>query len=117
MTQPITNTSSSAKKTDAHESHVSENPSDRDTYISDIREKLNKIQAKINSMREENSRLVGDLRRKADENLTKIEAKYKEIKSDLDELKKGTQDKRAAEKEAFQKSFQDLSMNFKGLFN
>ncbi|PIR22032.1 MAG: hypothetical protein COV44_09645 [Deltaproteobacteria bacterium CG11_big_fil_rev_8_21_14_0_20_45_16] len=117
MTQPINNSSSSSKKVDAHESHVSSGPADQDTYISDIREKLNKIQTKMNSMREDNSRLVGDLRRKADENLTRLDTKYKEVKSGLDELKNCTKEKWAAEKEAFQKSFQDLSMNFKGLFN
>ncbi|PIR22531.1 MAG: hypothetical protein COV44_07535 [Deltaproteobacteria bacterium CG11_big_fil_rev_8_21_14_0_20_45_16] len=112
MTQ-ITN----IKNTESQDSHVSNSPGDRDTFIGEIREKLNKIQTKMTSMRDDSSRLAGDLKKKADENLVKLDAKYKTIKSNLDELKNSTQANWKTDREEFQKSFEELSINFKGLFS
>jgi chromosome segregation ATPase len=117
MTQPLINEASSAKKTDSHDDKIAGQPGDRDTFISDIREKLTKIQSKMTSMRDEGSRLAGDLKKKADENLTKLDAKYSELKSKLEVLKNSTGENWRADKEVFHKSFQELSTNFKGLFN
>lgn len=106
MTQPITNESKSCSQ-----------PADRETFIGEIGTKLDKIQTKITSMRDEGSRLAGDLKRKADDNLATLDGKYKELKTKMEALKNSADSNWQNDKEVIQKSIQELSMHFKGLFS
>lgn len=92
-------------------------PEDRDAIVNEIREKLSKIQAKVASMRDESSRLAGDMKKKAEENLMKLDSKYKELKGKFESFKNSTQEDWRTHKDTFDKRFQDLSKTFKGLFD
>jgi hypothetical protein len=89
---------------------------DRNQFIGDIRRKLDKIQLKIAATRDDGSRFAGNLKKKADSNLTKLDSKYSVLKNQLDELKTSTKENWNTDKLAIQKSFQDLSTNVKNLF-
>jgi hypothetical protein len=117
MTYPQSNKSPEPKKTDAHAGVTVSQPEDREQYINTIREKLNKIESRVVSLKDENSRLAGDLKRKADENLTRLEGKHKELKNRLENFNYSTEEKWNIDKEVFEKSFRELPMRFKGIFN
>ena len=99
------------------ESTGSIQPADREQYTTEVREKISKIQTKMTAMKEDASRLAGDLKTKAEDNIIKLDAKHKELASKLAEFKYTTDEKWNSDKLAFEKSFQELSSAHKGLFN
>lgn len=117
MTQLLNNETAAKKSQEAQVTTPANESGDRETFIHEIREKLTKIQTKMTSMKADGSKLAGDLKKKADENLASLDGKYKEFQMKLEELKKSTQENWNADKEIFQKSFNDFSTNFKGLFS
>lgn len=110
-----------AAKSPAHETpetHGAEGiQQEKETFISEIREKMNQIEAKLRAMRDESSRLAGDLKTKADENLVRLDGKYKEFKMKFEELKNTTEKNWQNDKANFSRSFHDFTANFKGLFS
>ncbi|MDB5037442.1 MAG: hypothetical protein JWQ35_970 [Bacteriovoracaceae bacterium] len=76
---------------------------DRDLYIKDTNERLQKIATKTTETKNQPSSLIGDLKTKADENRVKREAKYNEIKTKISELKYSTDEKWAADKQEIER--------------
>jgi hypothetical protein len=90
---------------------------EREKFTDDMNRKLNKIQNKIESLKADAARGDADTKRKLDEDRRTLESKYTDLKADSIRFRRSSADKWDDFKDRFSKSFDDLSKNFRGLFD
>jgi len=94
-----------------------ENAEEREAFRLSVRQKLTRIENKIESLQMDAANATAEAKSKIEEQRTMLEEKYTAVKADYAEFQTAAEDKWSNFKDGMSKSFKEISEAFKGLFD
>jgi tetrahydromethanopterin S-methyltransferase subunit G len=90
---------------------------ERQEFKENTNSKLNKIEAKIESLKSESAKATGEAKKKLDEDIDNLQGRYDSLKAKYLELESIADDEWDDFKAGFKNAFDEISQSFKGLFD